>query len=144
MNADNRHLQVDTAVQPGNSGGPLIGANGRVVGILTARLDDLATLRATGALPENVSFALRIDYITPILPAGVVLSTTPLTGSTADRVDAARRSVVFIEVGAASLPTPEPKTPPAGAQVTPPAETPAATTPPPAPVETPTQQPDPS
>lgn len=98
LNSDNRHLQIDAPVQPGSSGGPLIGPDGRVVAIVTARLDDLATLRATGALPQNVSFGLKIDYITPLLPADVVLSRRPLTGSTADRVEAARRSVVFVMV----------------------------------------------
>lgn len=113
LNSDNRHLQIDAPVQPGSSGGPLIGPDGRVVGIVTARLDDLATLRATGALPQNVSFGLKIDYLAPLLPADVVLARTPLSGSMADRVEAARRSVVFVMVDgdARAGAEPEPKAP---------------------------------
>lgn len=114
LNSDNRHLQIDAPVQPGSSGGPLIGPDGRVVGIVTARLDDLAILRATGALPQNVSFGLKIDYLAPLLPADVILSRTPLSGSMADRVEAARRSVVYVTVdGDARVGAqPEPKAPP--------------------------------
>ncbi|MGE0739985.1 MAG: S1C family serine protease [Hyphomonadaceae bacterium] len=114
LNSDTRHLQVDAPVQPGNSGGPLIGPDGRVIGIMSARLDDIATLTATGALPQNVSFSIRIDFLTAILPPDVELNTSPLTGSTADRVAAARPSIAFIRaepapvISAAGTPKPEP------------------------------------
>jgi len=116
LNSDNRHLQIDAPVQPGSSGGPLIGPDGRVVGVVTARLDDLATLRATGALPQNISFGLKIDYLTPLLPSGIALSSAPLTGSMADRVAAARASVVYITVDGdarAGAEAPSQKAPPA-------------------------------
>lgn len=146
LNSDTRHLQVDAPVQPGNSGGPLIGPDGRVIGIMIARLDDLTMLNATGALPENVSFSVRIDYLTPILPADVQLATTPLTGSTADRVAAARPSIAFIRAEPppviSSEGTPKPTSPgqtpavaaPSQPPVAPPADTPA---PQPAPATTP-------
>lgn len=35
---------------------------GRVAGVVTARLDSLAVLKKSGALPENVGFALRANY----------------------------------------------------------------------------------
>lgn len=139
VNSDNRLLQIDTPVQPGNSGGPLIGPDGRVIAVVTARLDDLMTLRATGALPQNVSFGMRIDYIAPILPAGVTLANAPLTGSTADRVEAARRSVVYITAtGAeAAADAPQQAAPAAPEATSPPAPPPAPPAPPPPPAPTP-------
>lgn len=133
VNSDNRLLQIDTPVQPGNSGGPLIGPDGRVIAVVTARLDDLMTLRATGALPQNVSFGMRIDYIAPILPAGITLSNAPLTGSTADRVEAARRSVVYITATGAEAAADAPQAAPAAPEATSPPAPPPAPPAPPAP-----------
>lgn len=59
---DARHFQISVAVQPGNSGGPLINSYGNVVGVVTARLSDIAALRATGALPQNVNYAIKSSY----------------------------------------------------------------------------------
>ena len=56
---DARHFQISVPVQPGNSGGPLVAANGNVVGIVTMRLGDWRTLRLTGALPQNVNYAVK-------------------------------------------------------------------------------------
>ncbi len=56
---DPRHFQISVPVQPGNSGGPLVAANGNVVGIVTMRLGDWRTLRLTGALPQNVNYAVK-------------------------------------------------------------------------------------
>jgi len=129
LNADARFLQIDVPVQPGNSGGPLIGPDGRVVGVVAARLDDIATLMATGALPENVSFSVRIDPLMALLPADVVLAQAPLQGSTADRVDAARSGVVFVRAG--MLAAAAQKLPPTAATTPAPAsdEAPEAATP---------------
>jgi len=64
---DVRFLQVDTPIQPGNSGGPLLDTSGRVVGVVTATLDQIITLRASGSLPQNVNYAVKFDYILPLL-----------------------------------------------------------------------------
>ena len=59
--------RIDVPIQPGNSGGPLISKRGEVVGVVTATLDQIITLRTAGALPQNVNFAVKIDYILPAL-----------------------------------------------------------------------------
>lgn len=50
-------LQTDLAVNPGNSGGPLLDASGRVVGVVT--------LKIGGA--EGIAFALPIDYYVDVV-----------------------------------------------------------------------------
>ncbi len=69
---DIRFVQVDVPIQPGNSGGPLLNSRGEVIGVVTATLNQIVTLRASGSLPQNVNYAIKIDYITPALNAAKV------------------------------------------------------------------------
>ncbi len=54
-------------VQPGNSGGMLVNKYGNVVGIVRARLSDLAALRLTGVIPQNVNYAVKSELATALL-----------------------------------------------------------------------------
>ena len=54
-------------MQPGNSGGALVDARGNVVGIVAAKLDAVAALAATGSLPENVNYAVKISLLLSLL-----------------------------------------------------------------------------
>jgi hypothetical protein len=38
-----------------------------VVGLITARLDEINTLLATGSLPQNVNYALKSSFVLPLL-----------------------------------------------------------------------------
>lgn len=51
-------LTITAPVQPGNSGGPLVARDGRLAGVVVARLDHLKVVEEMGALPENVNFAV--------------------------------------------------------------------------------------
>jgi S1-C subfamily serine protease len=53
MSNDPRMFQISAAVQPGNSGGPLLNIEGLVVGMVVAKLDEMATVRETGSLPQK-------------------------------------------------------------------------------------------
>ena len=64
---DPREFQISVAVQPGNSGGPLVNHYGNVVGIVEARLADIATLKSTGSLPQNVNYALKSSALSMLL-----------------------------------------------------------------------------
>jgi len=60
---DIRHYQIDASVQPGNSGGPLLNADSKVIGIVNAKLNDAAVALATGSIPQNVNYAIKLDYL---------------------------------------------------------------------------------
>jgi S1-C subfamily serine protease len=64
---DVRHYQIDAAIQPGNSGGPLLSAGRSVVGVVNARLNDSAVVLATGSIPQNVNYAIKTDYLIPLI-----------------------------------------------------------------------------
>ena len=60
---DPRLLQITTPIQPGNSGGPLVDAYGRVIGVVVSTLNSSLFLERTGSVPQNVNFAIKIDYL---------------------------------------------------------------------------------
>jgi S1-C subfamily serine protease len=60
---DSSMLQISAPVQPGSSGGPLLDNSGNIVGIVSSRLSELAMLKATGSLPQNVNFAIKSQAI---------------------------------------------------------------------------------
>jgi S1-C subfamily serine protease len=59
---DPRHFQISVPVQPGNSGGALASESGAVIGVIDAKLSATVALRTSGALPENVNYALKSSY----------------------------------------------------------------------------------
>ena len=54
-------------LQPGNSGGALVDERGTVVGVMSAKLNAAAALSASGALPENVNYAVQSGYLLSFL-----------------------------------------------------------------------------
>jgi S1-C subfamily serine protease len=67
MMDDSTQYQISVPVQPGNSGGPLCDSSGEVVGIIVARLNDLAMLRSQGVLPQNVNYAIKARCASKLL-----------------------------------------------------------------------------
>ena len=67
-----RFLQISAAVQPGNSGGPLLDTSGQVVGMVAAKINALKFVRATGEIPENINFAIKTGAIRDFLDNSVV------------------------------------------------------------------------
>ncbi|HUT31941.1 MAG TPA: SUMF1/EgtB/PvdO family nonheme iron enzyme [Planctomycetota bacterium] len=59
MRAAQKVLQVDAAVNPGNSGGPLVNEKGEVVGVVSAKIVDVKV--------SNVGFSVPINYAKPML-----------------------------------------------------------------------------
>jgi S1-C subfamily serine protease len=64
---DARYFQISVPVQPGNSGGALVDERGNVVGVVSAKLSARAALASSGALPENVNYAVKRSYLLSFL-----------------------------------------------------------------------------
>ena len=60
-------IQIDAALQPGNSGGPILNRNGDVVGIASAGLNKLLMAQEAKYIPENVNFAVATPSIISFL-----------------------------------------------------------------------------
>jgi TPR repeat protein len=64
---DARYFQISVPVQPGNSGGALVDERGNVVGVVSAKLSARAALSTSGALPENVNYAVKSSFLLSFL-----------------------------------------------------------------------------
>ena len=69
---DTRHLQISAEVQTGNSGGPLLDTSGKVVGVVSSKLNALKVVKATGHLPQNINFAIKTGAMRDFLDNSVV------------------------------------------------------------------------
>ena len=82
---DVRYFQISVPVQPGNSGGALVDEHGNVVGVVSAKLNASAALAASGALPENVNYAVKSSFLLSFLESVPAVSARLKEPITADR-----------------------------------------------------------
>ena len=97
---DHRRLQMSAPIQPGNSGGPLFDPSGHVVGVAVATLSTVKLAQLTGAIPENINFAVKGDEAKQFLAAhNVKIETAPAAQelSAATIADRALKEVVRLE-----------------------------------------------
>jgi S1-C subfamily serine protease/uncharacterized protein len=100
MSDDRRFIQISAPVQPGNSGGPLLGENGSVVGVVAGKLNALKIAGDTGDIPQNVNFAVSLGTLQSFLNThGVpyVLDESSVTKSPADIAAEAMRYTVQLQ-----------------------------------------------
>jgi S1-C subfamily serine protease len=95
------YYQISAPLQSGNSGGPLFDEYGNLVGIVAAKLDSLKMLAATGDLTQNVNYAIKSDYLVPLLKTvdGIKIQpsqTKPV--NLLSLVEELKKSVVMIKV----------------------------------------------
>jgi serine protease Do len=82
---DARYFQISLPVQPGNSGGALVDERGNVVAVVSAKLNAGAALATSGALPENVNYAVKSSFLLSFLESVPDVSAKLKAPITADR-----------------------------------------------------------
>ena len=94
LQGDATFFQISVPIQPGNSGGPLVNADGDVVGVATATAAVEAFYASVGVIPQNVNWAVKGAYASLLLPPTMEMNERPKTNPIAN----AKWSVVFIEI----------------------------------------------
>jgi S1-C subfamily serine protease len=103
LHNDTRFLQISAPVQPGNSGGPLHDSSGNIVGVVSAKLDAVHMVKATGDIPQNINFAIKTGALRDFLDNSAVPYETANPGEemkTADIASAARTYTMLISCSA--------------------------------------------
>lgn len=98
-------FQISVAVQPGNSGGPLLNMQGEVVGVIQSVLSSVALFNLGREMPQNVSYAGKIQQTQGILeglelPPASNFPILPTQGANAlpDMIESVMPSVVQVVI----------------------------------------------
>jgi S1-C subfamily serine protease len=92
---DTRYLQISAAVQPGNSGGPLLDTSGNVIGVVAAKINAIKFAKATGDIPENINFAIKTGAVRDFLDNSVVSYQTAESKTELKTADIARNARAY-------------------------------------------------
>lgn len=70
-------IQIDAAIQPGNSGGPIVDDKGNAVAVAVAKLDLKKIYKDFGVVPENTNFGIKASAVRNLLEGNSVAMNEP-------------------------------------------------------------------
>lgn len=79
LSNDYSQIQIDAALQPGNSGGPIMDEFGNIVAVAVAKLNLKKILKDYGVVPENTNFGVKSSAVKNLMEGNGVPFKTPNT-----------------------------------------------------------------
>lgn len=76
---DYSQIQIDAAIQPGNSGGPILDEYGNIVAVAVAKLSLEKVLEDYGVIPENINFGVKASAVRNLMEGNAVPFKSPST-----------------------------------------------------------------
>ena len=64
---DYSRIQIDAALQPGNSGGPIMNDYGNIIAVAVAKLSLKKILKDYGVVPENTNFGIKASAVRNVM-----------------------------------------------------------------------------
>ena len=79
------NIQIDAALQPGNSGGPIFDDRGNLIGVAVAKLALKIAMEIWGVIPENTNFGIKSNVVANLLESNGIsfqeANKTPLSNT---------------------------------------------------------------
>ena len=72
-------IQIDAALQPGNSGGPIMDDYGNIIAVAVAKLDVKTIIKDYGVVPENTNFGVKASAVRNLMEGNGVKFKAPNT-----------------------------------------------------------------
>ena len=72
-------IQIDAAIQPGNSGGPIMDEYGNIIAVAVSKLDTKYALDKFGVIPENTNFGVKTSAVRNLMEGNGVKFKAPNT-----------------------------------------------------------------
>jgi len=73
------NIQIDAAIQPGNSGGPIFDEQGNVRGVAVATLDIQYAIERFDTIPQNTNFGIKANIVSNMLSSNGLRAKGPNT-----------------------------------------------------------------
>ena len=95
---DTARFQIDASMQTGNSGGPILDSEGRVVGVATEKFDEIKMIKAGDYFPQLINFGVKSSILVEMLRANGLKNYRQARLKSTDEIRAVIKESVYLVV----------------------------------------------
>lgn len=95
---DAARFQIDASMQTGNSGGPILDSDGRVVGVATEKWDEIKRIKSGKSFPQLINFGVKSSILVEMLKANGLKKYSKSKLRTNDEIRAVIKDSVYLVV----------------------------------------------